>query len=65
MKEKTCWACKRTIIGDSKLGLCSSCLNKYGSPAAAIGVAGLAVGGRYIVKNSGKIAKTVIKIAKR
>ena len=59
--EKTCWACKRILIGDSKLGLCPDCLNKYGSPAAAVGIAGLAVGGRFLLKNSGKIIKAVAK----
>lgn len=59
--EKTCWACKRILIGDSKLGLCPDCLNKYGSPAAAVGIAGLAVGGRFLLKNSGKIIKAVSK----
>ena len=32
-ENKKCWACKRTLVGDSKLGLCPDCLNKYGSPA--------------------------------
>ena len=59
--EKTCWACKRILVGDSKLGLCSDCLNKYGSPAAAAGLLGLAIGGRFLVKNGGKIVKTVAK----
>lgn len=62
--EKTCWACKRIIIGDSKLGLCPDCLNKYGSPAAAAGALGLAIGGRYLIKNSGKIIKGIANIAK-
>ena len=39
-ENKKCRACKRTLVGDSKLGLCPDCLNKYGSPAAAV----LAVG---------------------
>jgi len=59
--EKTCWACKRILVGDSTLGLCSDCLNKYGSPAVAFGVLGLAIGGRFLLKNSGKIIKTVAK----
>lgn len=59
--EKTCWACKRILVGDSKLGLCSDCLNKYGSPAAAAGLLGLAIGGRFLVKNGGRIVKAVAK----
>ena len=53
--KETNTLCKRILIGESKLGLCPDCLNKYGSPAAAVGIAGLAVGGRFLLKNSGKI----------
>ncbi len=62
--EKTCWACHRVIVGKSVMGLCPKCVNKYGTPAAAVAALGLAVGGRYLIKNGGKIAKTVAEAAK-
>ena len=62
--EKTCWACKRILVGDSKFGLCPDCLNKYGSPAAAVGIFGLGLGARYLAKNGGKIIKAAVDIAK-
>lgn len=58
-KEKTCWACKRILVDESKLGLCPDCLNKYGSVAAAFGVAGVTALSGYVVKNGGKILKVV------
>lgn len=63
--EKTCWACHRVIVGKSEMGLCSGCVNKYGSPAAAVALLGLAVGGRFLAKNGNKIAKSVIKAIHR
>jgi hypothetical protein len=63
--NKKCWACGKTLTGGEKLGLCDRCLNKYGSPAAAAGIVGLAIGGKLLVKNGGKILKTVGKIVKR
>lgn len=63
--SKKCWACGKTLTGGEKLGLCDGCLNKYGSPAAAAGILGLAVGGKYLIKNGGKIIKAVGKIVKR
>ena len=63
-EEKKCWACHKTLVGGEKFGLCQNCLNKYGSPAAALGIAGLAVGGRFLIKNGGKIVKTAAKIIK-
>ena len=62
MEEKKCIRCKRIIVGKSKLGLCQDCINKYGTPAAGIGVGLLLVGGRIVVKNSGKIAKAALKM---
>ena len=65
MKEnKKCWACKRTLVGDSKMGLCPDCMNKYGSVGSAVAVLGLAVGGKLLVKNGEKIIKGVAQIAK-
>lgn len=64
-ENKKCWACKRTLVGDSKLGLCPDCLNKYGSPAAAVFVAGGAIGIKQLAKNSGKIIKVASNIIRR
>ena len=36
-EEKRCKSCKRIIVGDSKTGLCSDCMSKYGE-GAAVGV---------------------------
>ena len=63
--NKRCWACGKTLTGGEKLGLCEDCLNKYGSPVAVVGILGLAFGGKYIMKNGGKIAKTVVKMVKK
>lgn len=64
MKEnKKCWACKRTLVGDSKMRLCPGCINKYGSVGAAVAALGLAVGGRQLVKHGGKIIKVSTKRA--
>lgn len=46
------------------MGLCPNCVNKYGTPAAAVAALGLVVGGRYLIKNGGKIAKGVAEAAK-
>ena len=62
--EKTCWACKRILIGESKLGLCPACLNKYGSRAAGVGVFIVGVGLNTLRKNAGKIEKGIINVVK-
>lgn len=62
MKEnKKCWACKRTLIGDSEMGLCPGCINKYGSFGTALMACGLAVGGRQLVKMVEKSLKWLSK----
>ncbi len=61
-ENKKCWACKRTLVGDSKMGLCPGCINKYGSVGAAATALGLAVGGRQLVKHGGKIIKVATQI---
>ena len=63
-ENKKCWACKRTIVGDSKMGLCPGCINKYGSIGAAVAALGLAGGGRQLVKRGEKIIKVAAKIIK-
>lgn len=62
--EKICWACKRILVGGSKFGLCPDCLNKYGSPAAALGLGGMAFLGRKVLKSGGKIVKGAIDVIK-
>lgn len=64
VENKKCWACKRTLVGDSKMGLCPDCINKYGSIGTAVVVVGLAVGGRQLVKNGEKIIKVAFPITK-
>lgn len=63
-ENKKCWGCKRTLVGDSKMGLCPNCINRYGSVGAAFMAFGVAVGGRRLVKNGGKIIKAATKIIK-
>lgn len=63
-KNKKCWACKRTLVDDSKMGLCPDCINKYGSIGTTAAVVGLAVCGRQLVKNGRKIIKVPFQITK-
>ena len=63
-ESNKCWVCKRTLVGESQLGLCPDCMNKYGSPAAAVLVVGAGVGVRQLVKNGGKIIKVMTKIVR-
>ena len=62
--DKKCWACKRTLVEETKLGLCPECLNKYGSPAAAIATLGVGFGLKQLIKNSRKIVKFASKVIK-
>lgn len=61
--EKRCWnpKCKRIIVGDSKLGLCSTCFNKYGSVVAPLNIS---VVGGAIWKKRGKIVSDAINMIK-
>ena len=59
--EKKCVICKRTLMGESKTGLCPECLNKYGTPAAGFGVTGIVLGGKVIFQNREKIVKGAVK----
>lgn len=57
-KESICWSCKRSFMdSEGKLGLCPNCINKFGTPAAGVGVAIFGLLGRLIIKNIGKILK--------
>lgn len=62
--EKPCWACKRILVGGGKLGLCPDCLNKYGTPVATLSIGCLALLGRKVLRNNGKIAKGAIDVIK-
>lgn len=42
--KKVCRICKKVIVGESKLGLCPECINKYGSIAVTLVVGIAAVG---------------------
>ena len=64
-EEKICWACKRTLVEESKLGLCPDCVNKYGTPAAAVGLLGLGLLGRQALKHSGKAVKVVANVIRQ
>lgn len=61
--EKRCLnpKCKRIIVGDSKLGLCDTCFNKYGSIIIPVS---LSIAGGAIWKNKGKIASGAINMIK-
>lgn len=63
-ENKKCWRCKRTLVGNSKIGLCPDCINKYGSVGAAFAALGVAVGGKQLTKHGGKIIKAATKIIK-
>ena len=65
MSKNKCWACNKTLTGGEKFGLCEGCLNKYGSPIAAAGILGVCVGGKYLLKNGGKIANSVMRFVKK
>lgn len=60
--EKRCWnpKCKRIIVGESKMGLCSKCFNTVGS----VSTLGLGLVGTAIWKNKGKIASGAINVIK-
>jgi hypothetical protein len=64
-KEKKCWACKTILIEDGKLGLCPKCINKYGTPAAALALIPISIAGKQLMKNSGKIVKVAANVIKK
>jgi hypothetical protein len=70
-ESKTCWKCGRILSSDSKLGLCEYCINKYGTGAAAVLTAGVALVGAgkkllpKIAKQAPKVANAAIKLTKR
>ena len=63
--EKSCRSCNRVIVGESKMGLCSVCKNKYGTVVVVVGGAVLTVGLRCVSKNSDKIIKVLANAIKR
>ena len=67
-ENKKCWACKRTLVSESKIGLCPDCINKYGTPIAgvlAVGAGiGAGIGEKKVVKQTGKIIRIAAKVMK-
>ena len=61
-EEKICWACKRILVEESKIGLCPDCVNKFGTPVVAAGALGLGLLGRKALKHSGKAVKFVVNV---
>ncbi len=59
--EKKCWACKSILLTESKTGLCPQCLNKYGSPVAAVAALAGSVGLGVLVKKAPKLIKGLLK----
>ena len=51
INEKKCKFCKRIIVGKSKIGICSDCVNKAGNCVAGIGSAVVSIGGAILLKN--------------
>jgi len=60
--EKICWACKRTLVEESKLGLCPDCVNKYGTSAAVFVALGFSLLTKQALKHGGKAVKGVAKV---
>lgn len=63
-ENKKCWACKRTLVGNSKMVLCPNCINKYGTVGTVVAAFGLVVGGRQFVKNGRELIKVATQIEK-
>lgn len=55
--DKHCLVCKRSLAGKGKHGVCPDCVNKYGTPAAALLSIGLVIGGKGLLKGGGKAVK--------
>ena len=62
--DKHCLVCKRSLAGKGKHGVCPDCINKYGTPAAALLSVGLVIGGKKLLKGGGKVIKTAWNIYK-
>lgn len=62
--SRKCKICKRTITGKSKTGLCPDCMNKYGTPAAGVGIGAAALGIKQAVKHKATIGKGVKTVGK-
>lgn len=61
MEVHECWACHKSIIGDDGMfGLCTDCLNSYGSPAAAVAALGAGLLMRAAIKHGPEAAKALI-----
>jgi hypothetical protein len=59
---------RRTLVGESKFGLCPDCINKYGTPVAAgfslVVIGSIGFIGRKVLTNGGKVAKVAIDVVK-
>lgn len=62
--SKKCKSCKRTLTGKSKTGLCPDCVNKYGTPAAGVGIGAAAIGIKQAVKHKDAIGKVIKTMGK-
>ena len=56
--------CKRILVGESKSGLCSDCLNKYGTGVTVFSAGVLILIGQKLLKNNGKIFKGAVGLIK-
>jgi hypothetical protein len=61
---KKCWACKTILVENNKLGLCPKCVNKGGTPVAAIALIGISFAGKQLLKNGGKVVGLLAKLPK-
>ncbi|MBE5782582.1 MAG: hypothetical protein E7329_04610 [Clostridiales bacterium] len=55
--EKQCLVCKRSLSGKGKYGVCPDCINKYGTPIAALTSVGIVFVGKKLLKGGGKVVK--------
>jgi hypothetical protein len=62
--DKKCWSCKSILVENGQLGLCPKCINKYGTPVAAVGLVALGLAGTHAFKNRTKIFNFLLNIAK-
>ena len=49
------------MTGGEKLGLCDGCLNKYGTPAAAVAALGIGIGAEILYEEWWKDCKECIE----
>lgn len=64
-EEKKCWACKRTLVEENKLGLCPDCVNKYGTLGVMAGGLGLFFNRKTILKIGEQAVKVVPSLMRK